>query len=348
MKRSDETNARTAGPAKEKKKATLRDIARMCDVSPMAVSMAINHKTGISKKTAEKIWKAIRKLNYTPNMVAKSLRVSSTKTIGVIISDSSHLLFTKLLKSVGDAAEAAGYSIIMASTDQNPERERNAIDVLLNKRIDGLLLAAPILTDDAKILDVINFGIPVVMIMRSSTFDVDCVCTDNFNGAYAITDYLAKTGSRTIHMINLPRASQSGAERLRGYRQALLDNGMKCDLRSVPHVGPQIADGKEAMNKLLDKGVKEGAVFCGCDLIAIGAMEAALSRGLKIPGDLRICGFDDIEMLDHLAVPLTTMRQPIEQMAHISLNLLFDRIRDPSRKTGRVALPSELIIRRST
>lgn len=335
-------------PEKEKKKATLRDIARLCNVSPMAVSMAINHKEGVSKKTAEKIWKAIRKLNYTPNMVAKSLRVSSTKTIGVLMSDSSQLLFTKLLKGIGDAAEAAGYSIIMANTDQNPERERRAIDVLINKRIDGLFLAAPMLADDTKVLDVINNGIPLVMVMRSSSFDVDSVCTDNFGGAYAMVDYLAKSGSGEIHMINLPRGSQSGAERLRGYRQAMTDNGLKCDLRSVPHVNPQIADGRDAMQKLLERGVRGGGVFCGCDMIAIGAMEAAMAAGLAIPGDIRICGFDDIEMLDHLAVPLTTFRQPIDQMAKVSFDLLLERITTPTKPTSRLMLPGDLVVRKST
>ena len=335
-------------PSRERKKATLRDIAAMCNVSPMAVSMAINHKEGVSKKTAEKIWKAIRKLNYTPNMVAKSLRVSATKTIGVVVSDSSHLLFTRLLKGIGDAAEDSGYSIIMANTDQNPERERRVIDVLINKRIDGLLLAAPILTDDAKILDVVNFGIPLVMVMRRSTYDIDSVCTDNFNGAYSMVDYLCKTGSGSVSMINLPRNSQSGSERLRGYRQALLDNGLKCDLRSVQHINPQIADGRDAMFKLLDRGIQGGAVFCGCDLIAIGAIEAARSRGLRLPRDIRVCGFDDIEMLDHLAVPLTTIRQPIDRMARVSLSLLLERIHNPQKPVSRIVLPSELIVRKST
>ena len=330
------------------RKVTQRDIARICGVSPMAVSMAINHKDGVSKKTAEMIRQAVRKLNYTPNLVAKSLRVSSTKTIGVIMSDSSPLLFTRFLKVIGDAAEATGYSVVMANTDQNPERERSAIDVLMNKRIDGMIIAAPLLSDDAKIRDVVDFGIPLVMAMRSSRFPVDSVSTDNFAGAYAMVDYLAKSGSRDIYMINLPRRSQGGALRLKGYADALRANGLSADLRTVQHVAPQIADGRVAMEKLLDRGVHGGAVFCGCDLIAIGAMEVILGRGLRIPRDIRVGGFDDIDMLSHLAVPLTTMRQPIERIARMCFDLLLQRLETPSREAVCLKLPGELIVRKST
>ena len=337
-----------AKAAGEKRKATLRDIARLCGVSPMAVSMAINNKDGISRETSERIRKAIRKLNYTPNMVAKSLRVSATKTIGVVMSDSSQLLFTKLLRGIADAADDAGYSIVMGNTDQNPDRERRAIDVLVDKRIDGLFLAAPLLADDDKIRQLTRHGIPIVMAMRSSDYPIDSVCTDNYHGAYAVTEYLAKSGSRDLHMINLPRRSQSGAERLRGFKRALADNGLTCDLRSVPHVNPQIADGRDAMRKLLERGWRGDAVFCACDLLAIGAMEALRESGFKIPRDVRICGFDDIEMLDHLAVPLTTFRQPIDQMAKTGFELLLERIASPSLPPRRLALPGELVLRKST
>ena len=346
MKRSAPGKAAPTKPGK--KNVTLRDIANACDVSAMAVSLAINDKPGVSRKTAERIRKAIRELGYTPNMVAKSLRVSATNTLGVLMSDSSHLLFMRLLKSFGDAADAAGFSLIMANTDQKPDREKRAIDVLVNKRIDGLFLAAPMFADNTAIRSVLDRNIPVVTAMRTSDYPIDSVCTDNFSGSYAVVDYLIKSGSGKVHMINLPKSSQSGAERLRGYRQALLDNGLAYHPRSVLHVEPQIRNGYDAMRALLERAQKAESVFCGCDLIAIGAIDAALDANMKVPADVRICGFDDIEMLEHLAVPLTTYRQPIELMAKTGFDLLLERIKSPSIPPRRVVLPGELIIRKST
>ncbi len=330
------------------KKVTLKDIARKCNVSIMTVSLALNGKKGVSKKTTEKIRSAIREFDYTPNMIARSLRVSATNAIGLVTSDSSHFLFAKLLKTIGNIAEEAGYSIVIANTDQNPDRERRAIEVLINKRIDGLFLAAPIFPSDEGVEYAFNHGTPIVMAMRTSKLDIDSVCNDNFSGAYGAVEYLIKSGSRRIGMIGLPETSQSGSERLRGYRRALSNNGMRLSARLVRHVEPQIVDGEQAMREWLGYGVKVDAVVCGCDLIAIGVMKAIREEGLKIPDDIRVCGFDDIELLEHLAVPLTTVRQPIEMMARTGFMMLIERIKSPKLPARRIVLPGELVVRSST
>lgn len=330
------------------KKATIKDIAAHCSVSLMTVSRVLNNKGGISKKTASRVWEAARELNYTPNLVAKSLRVKETRTLGVVISDSSHLLFAKMLKGIGDAATTAGYSIIFANTNQVREAEREAINVLMNKRIDGLILAAPLRTDEETLREIAHFGVPFVLLMRSSGANVDSVVNDNYHGAYELTDYLARTGSTDIGMINLPRESQSGKERARGYRQALRDHGLAYDPRKHLHAAPHIEDGGKAMARLLERGLRKGAVLCGCDLIAIGAMQTLFAHGLRVPEDVRIGGYDDIEMLDYMKAPLTTMRQPAYEIGQCGVKLLLERIKHPRRETERIVLASELIVRQST
>lgn len=330
------------------KKATMKDIAHLCNVSSMAVSKVLSGKGGISKETAERIRAAAKKLNYRPNLIAKSLRMNATRTLGVVISDSSHLLFAKMLKAIGDAAERNDYSIIIANTGQSPEREKKSIRTLMEKRIDGLLLAAPIHVDEESMEEVQDGGIPVALLMRSGGDSFDTVINDNYLGAYQMVDHLAKTGSSRIYMINLPRESQSGRERLRGYKKALKDNNIPFNAKDVFYCQPYIEDGRDSMLALLERGVRSGAVFCGCDVIAIGAIRAAIEKGVQIPGDIRIGGYDDIELLDDLRVPLTTMRQPVHAMGTAGIDLLLRRIGDPERPPERIVMPSELIIRGST
>ena len=331
-----------------RKKATIKDIAAKCSVSLMTVSRVLNNKGGISQKTADRVWAAARALHYTPNLIAKSLRVKETRTFGVVISDSSHLLFAKMLKGIGDASTAAGYSIIFANTNQSREMEREAIDVLLNKRIDGLLLAAPLDTSEDSIRAIAASGVPFTLLMRSSGDAVDSVINDNYRGGFELVDYLASTGSTEIFMLNLPRQSQSGRERARGFRQALTKHGIKYDPKRILYSQPHIDDGRKAMEQLLDRGLASGAVFCGCDLIAIGAIQAITARGMRVPEDIRVCGYDDIEMMDYLKVPLTTMRQPAYEIGRTGVKLLLNRIKHPPKKPECVVLPSELIVREST
>lgn len=329
------------------KKTTIKDIAKKCGVSLMAVSRALNNKRGISSETTERIRAAARELNYSPNLIAKSLRVNETRTLGVIVSDSSAMLIDKMLQGIGDAAKAAGYSIVFTNTNRIRENEGEAIQLLVSKRIDGLLLAAPLQTDEESLSHIRQFGVPFVTIMRVAA-NADSVVSDNYGGARTMVEHLIATGSDRVVAISLPRDYQIGRDRLRGYRDAMKNAGLPVRAGDVHYSPPFIDDGKRAMAKILDKGFKKGAVFCGCDMIAIGAMHCALSRGVRIPDDLRVCGYDGIDMLDYMEMPLTTIHQPVYAMGKKAVSLLLQRIRYPNREYEIAVMPGELIIRRST
>lgn len=330
------------------RKTTLKDVARLCGVTSMTVSKYLNKKGGVSEATAEKIRLAVRQLNYTPNLVAKSLRMNKTQTIGVVISDSSQLLLTRMLQGIDDEAFASGYSIIMANTNQNPERERECITTLLNKRIDGLILAAPRRFDVDVYNEVAGFGIPLVLMMRPSSFPVDIVVSDNRGGGYALAKHLIETGSRRLYAINLPLDNSSGRERMEGIRRALADCGLGREAIGEVNVEPTMEAGRAAMEALLEEGFSGDTVLCGCDLIAVGAMRAAFGRGARIPDDFRLCGYDDIDMMDNLAVPLTTMRQQVYAMGREGMRLLLKRMDEPSRPPEHRRFPCELVVREST
>lgn len=334
---------------KTNKAITLKDIAKEVGLSATAVSKALNDKGGISEKTVARVKDAARKLNYTPNIVAKSLRLNRTKTIGVIVSDSSHSFFAGIVKAIEDTAAVQGYNIILCNTDQSYEKEKKAVHVLINKRIDGLLLAASMLTKKADISFLNGFGIPFVfLIRRNESEDTDFVINDNVLGAYQIVSYLIKSGSRRIHFLNLYEESPSGNDRLLGYQKALKDNGIDFDPALVRNIKPSIEDGYIEMRSLLDKGQEITTVFCGCDIIGIGVMEAILEKQLKIPENVRVAAYDDIDFAAYLRVPLTTVRQPKDMIGCKGTELLINKIKTGNREPQHLILKPELVIRQST
>lgn len=329
--------------------ATLKDVAKEVGLSAMAVSKALNGKGGVSQETMDRIKEAAKRLNYTPNVVAKSLRLNSTKTIGVVVSDSSHSFFAKVVKGIEETASTHGYNIILCNTDQDYEKEKKAIQVLFNKRIDGLILAASMLTKKEDVAFLKSFGVPFVfLIRRSESEEVDYVINDNILGSYQMVNYLIRSGNRNIHFINLYEESPSGMDRLIGYRKALEENNISFDPHLVSNVKPAIEDGYTAMRQLLDKGEDVKTVFCGCDVIGIGVMEAILEKRLKIPEDIKVAAYDDIDFAAYLRVPLTTVRQPKYSIGCKGTELLIDKIKNKSEEAQHLILKPELVIRQST
>lgn len=331
------------------KRVTLKDVAKEAGVSAMAVSKVLNDKGGISKETTKRILEVVKRLNYRPDNIAKSLRVQETNTIGVVVSDSNNLVFAKVLRGVQDAAAKAGHSVIVVNTDQNAEKEKQAVDVLLSQRIDGLILAAPLRLRQEELEELKAIGTPTVVLMRSSTGSgIDSVENDNFQGGIDIVNYLLSTGSQVIHFLAMQKSSQPSTIRIRGYKQAFFDHGLPFDSSKITYCEPFIDDGYAAMMMLIDGGLTKGTVCCGCDLIAIGAISAIRARVLDVPGDIRVTGYDDIDMMDYLAVPLTTIRQPKYEIGYEGVRLLMERMQDPGRVSRHIAIRGELVIRKST
>lgn len=330
------------------RKVTLKDIAAEAGVSVMTVSNVLNARRAVSEETSRRIREIARRLNYRPNQVARSLRAEETRTIGVVVSDSSQLVLAKVIRSIEEEAALAGYSVIVANTGQNPEKEKAAIELLLDKRIDGLILAAPLCTDAQQLQTVAGFGTPLVLLMRtSSAIRVSSVINDNEQGGYEIVRYLLDEKRYPIRFLSLPQDSQSGQSRRQGYRRALVESGLVLDDEAMTYCQPTIEAGHEAMCHLLEDGFAAGAVCCGCDLIAIGAIRAIQDRGLSVPHDLAVTGYDDIDLADYLSVPLTTMRQPKAELGREGVCLLLEQIGRSGGEPRQIVLRSTLIVRKS-
>ena len=328
--------------------ATLKDIASELGISANTVSKAINSKRGVSDKTVKKVIETAKKLKYVPNSIAKSLRLNSTKTLGVVVSDSSHFVFSGIIKGIEEKASNLGYSIILCNTGQDHDREKDAVELLASKRIDGLILAATMLTTPKDIEYIRTFNIPFVFLMRrSEESDVDYVINDNILGMYIITDHLIKQGYQRIYYLNLSKNRQSEKDRLSGFKKAFKENMIEPDLSIIYNIEPYKRDGYLVMKEILEKRDNVEAVICGCDLIAVGAMEAILENGLRIPEDVKVVGYDDIDLAADLKVPLTTIRQPKYEIGSKGAELLINKIIYKYDDTKHMVLKPELVVRSS-
>jgi DNA-binding LacI/PurR family transcriptional regulator len=329
------------------KPVTIKDLAEKAGVSAMSVSNALNNRGKLSEETKRHIIKIARELNYMPNLVAKSLRKAQTRTIGVIMSDSSQYVFSKLLLGIEQEASKTGYSILLANTDQKKDLEIKAIDLLVSKRIDGLLIAAPLAVGEGDIERLKSLKVPFVFLMRTSGFEgVEFVTNDNLQGGYIGMKHLYETGERNFGF--LPINSPSGRRRMEGCEKFLLEKNIFIKKYPAESSRPQIGDGYAAMKRLLARGFRSGAVCCGCDLIAVGALKAIFEVNLSVPEDFRLIGYDDFDMAPYLRVPLTTIRQPTYQIGVEGFHLLINRLNQPDSPYHKIILEPELIIRNST
>ena len=327
----------------------MRDIAKELGVSAMTVSKVLNGKPGVGAETRQRVLDTAKRLEYKPNMIAKSMRLNQSKIIGLVISDSSFSFFPSVIKGIEDCAMRNGYSILLCNTDGDYKEEKEKIELLLNQRVAGLILAASTFISNRDTEYLKSLGIPFVYAIRIPKDEsVDHVANDNFKGSFLMIDYLIRTGSQKIHFFNMRSASTSALKRLAGYKKALEKHGIAFDEEIVHKVDHSVAAGYAQAKKMLSSGDEMQTVFCGCDVMAIGVIEAVLELGLKIPDDIRVASYDDIEFARYLQVPLTTVAQPKYEIGERSVELLLRRMEDSHREPQSIILEPELTIRKST
>ena len=330
------------------KKCTLKDIAKEVGVSAMTVSKVLNNKPGVSDATRQQVQDAARRLNYSQNLIARSLRTDETRTLGVVLSDTSEMVLSKVLRGIQDGASAKNYSTIIANTDHQPEREQQAIQTLLGKRIDGLILVAPTLYTDEQIALLKSSSIPFIFLMRKSDHsDIDTIINDNYLGGYQSVVHLIENRCRSFAFLAL-KDSQSSQDREKGYLQALADYRVPLESVHFFHISPFIEAAEAAARELLQSGIRFDALVCGCDTVAVGAMNVLLDAGIRIPADVRLIGYDGIDLARYLRVPLTTMEQPLYEIGHKGAEILIDRAHYPQMPVRKLVLKSQLVIRQST
>ncbi|MGQ9473047.1 MAG: LacI family DNA-binding transcriptional regulator [Candidatus Caldatribacteriaceae bacterium] len=328
---------------------TIYDIAREVGVSPATVSRALSGGNRVKEETKRKIIAVAEKLDYTPNYLARGLKKKKTDTIALIISDVTNPFFTNLARGVEDTASRHGFNTIFCNTDEDPEKERAYLDLMLRKMIDGVLIST---CGGSRILSPLKKrGIPVVLVdRRVEKFRWDCVVGDSEGGAYALVQHLIEVHEyREIAMLTGPSTISTSVERIEGYKKALADFGIP--FRSeLLQVGSYKEDfGYQMAKKFLEQGKVPRALFAANNFIAIGVVRAAREFGIRIPEDLALVTFDDLELAALLLPFFTVARQPAYTMGSIATQFLLERISEGTKIKERreVVLKPEIIIRRS-
>lgn len=332
--------------AKPGKKVTMRQVAELAGVSTMTVSKALADKPGISRKTKDLVIAAAKELNYLPNALAASFRTKRTNTIGVVMAE--HLLdvFPPVFRGIEAAAAAHGYSTVLGNTAHASERD--IIHMLASNLVDGIIVNSPLRfgPEERELLDAA--GIPYVLTMRTHPDDqVTTVQNNNYAGAYAMVEHLVKGGARRFLFLALEDRLTCGGERLRGWTDALTAHGINPKSQRVVTTPPGIESGRQAIRAQLEKERTWDAVVCGSDTQAIGAIEELVARGIAIPGEVKVTGYDGMPMSRHLRIPLTTIQQALYEIGKTSMQLLNDRIADPSLPAQQIQITGKLVVRES-
>jgi LacI family transcriptional regulator len=334
------------------KKPTIKDIARIAQVSATAVSMALNGHPRIGAATRKRILQIARELRYQPNFVARSLVKRQSRTLGVIITSILNPFYPELAKGIEDAALGRGYNIILCSTNYDLRLEKHYIDMLRGKGADGIIFSS-VEAADPNIRPLVRDQFPFILVnrrlyTRPLAAKIDYIVPDNRLGGYLAMRHLYRLGHRRIGIIAGSLTTSNAIERTEGARGFLAEHGLKPDLRLLIECHFSKDAAYRATRRLMALKSPPSAIFAENDFMALGVREALLDGGIRIPEDVALVGFDDIAVTALKGIELTTVSQKKYEMGSLAVGLLIDRIEKKGLSTvQQVTLEPELIIRNS-
>ncbi|HYW56238.1 MAG TPA: LacI family DNA-binding transcriptional regulator [Polaromonas sp.] len=311
---------------------TIRDVASHANVSVTTVSHVINGTRTVSPDAMDRVQKAVIALDYVPSALARSLKSNRTHTVGMLIPNNSNPYFAEMIRGIEDRCFASGFNVVLCNTDDDPQKQSVYVRVMAEKQVDGLIVVSSGADPDL-IGELRQLRMPQVLVDREiDDLMADLVEVNHESGAQIATKHLLDLGHRRIACIAGPQVVSSARQRLAGYKKALAEAGIAFDSTLVRE-GDFTSDGgyDATLSLLTEEGVDATAVFAANDLMAFGAICAAAHRGLRIPDDLSIIGFDDIALARHTNPPLTTVAQPKHETGHLAADLLMQRIAEPGR-----------------
>jgi len=331
---------------------TMKRIASELGVSITTVSKVLNNRDDIGHATRARVMAKVAELGYQPNAVARSLTLRRTHTLGVVIPDLMHSFFVEIVAGLEAAASARGYGLLLCSSNEDPAKERQELDMLRQRQVDGIVLGSASATGNTDLMQhIASVGIALVMIDRDDHPDVVCdrVVTDDYEVGRLATAHLLSHGRKAIAHITGTQVLHA-RRRADGYRAALKAAAIKVRPEWIVRGGFKEADGYRSMQTLLSNRPRVDAVFAANDPAAIGAMKAIWDAGLKVPEDVAVIGAGDIAMGDMLRVPLSTVSWSREEQGRAAAQLLLDRIggEREGRQPQRIIIPPRLVARRSS
>jgi LacI family transcriptional regulator len=333
--------------AKSGRAASIYDVARESGVSVFTVSAVVNHKSHVGKKLRERVEKAIQKLNYRPNLLARSLAKQKTHTIGMVVPDIANPFFPLVVRGAEDAAQKRGYNMLLCNSDDTQAKEENALELLLSKRVDGILLTKAMCDISPSLQELIQERkTPIVLVMRTyPKVSQDAIITDDYQGAYEAVSHLARAGRKRIGLIGGPMKVSNGKARWQGFQDALKARGLVYDPSLIVEGDYRMESGYRGGHLLLSH--RPDGLYVANYLMTVGLLKAAEEMGLRCPEDFGVVSFDDYPWLGIFHPKLTTVELPKYQLGSEAAELLLDRIEGKGGPAVLRKLLPELRVRES-
>ncbi|RDW19413.1 LacI family DNA-binding transcriptional regulator [Oceanobacillus chungangensis] len=326
--------------------ANIQQVAEEAGVSVATVSRVLNKQKNVSAKTKALVEEAIKKLNYEPNMLGRNLRNSETRLLLIIIPNISNPFYFEIIKGIESTVISQNYHILLCETDSNPDRENIYFDLVKNRMADGIISMDPAINEER----LVNLSQKYAIIQCSEYIlgsDIPYVTIDNEEAAYHAVKHLIKIGHKSIALINSDERFLYARQRKLGYQRALEEHDIAINDNNIFHTKKLgFESGQQIMKKILYLPNRPTAVFAVSDLLAIGALKEVISKGLHVPNDIAIVGFDKIDFSNMTHPTLTTIAQPMYKMGVFAANMLINKIK--GEEVESVILDHELVIRGST
>ncbi|HUA45277.1 MAG TPA: LacI family DNA-binding transcriptional regulator [Solirubrobacteraceae bacterium] len=339
------TKTSLAGPA------TLRDVARVAGVHPGTVSRALNPQTRglVNERTARRVLAAAEELGYRPNPIARGLRTNRSNTIGVLVPDLLNPLFAAVVRGIEDGLREAGYTPLIANTDNDAERERVAYEAMSARQVDGFI-AATARRDHWLLADRVESGPKLVLVNRRVDSDaIPAVTGDDHEGVRLAVEHLAELGHRRIAHLAGSQTLYTGWSRHQGFRDGMRASGLEVDDGLIVFSEAfTVREGARCCGPLLDRRRDFTAIVAGNDLLALGCYDALAERGLRCPEDVSLVGYNDMPFADRFRPALTTIRIPHYELGATAAALMLDQLQERAPQPRQVLLAPELVVRSST
>lgn len=332
------------------KKTSLKDIAQAAGVSTSLVSFVLNGKWRqhrISEQVAEKIMKLAKEMNYQPNIMAKSLRAGKSQTIGVVVSDISNTFFANLAHHIYSTADKYDYAVIICSTDENAEKTNTLVDNLLHRGVDGIILV-PCENSEPVVRKLQEMDFPFVLLDRSfPDLKTSFVRLDSVSASYEATQHLISQGYNHVAMIAYESKIQHMVDRVEGYRNAMIDAGLSDSIlvKYVKH-GSITKGCQKAIDSIIENSCD--AVVTATNNISMECIGYMIDKGIKVPDNLGIVGFDGGRAFDFFYSPISYIKQPLEVMARKATEILIEQIEHNGNMTQFIEVSGELVARKSS
>ncbi|MGR5063426.1 substrate-binding domain-containing protein [Photobacterium sp. DNB22_13_2] len=328
--------------------ATIKDVAKHAGVSTSTVSHVLNKTRFVSEDISVRVMAAVKELNYAPSALARSLKVNHTRTFGMLVTTSTNPFFGEVVKGVERRCYEQGYNLILCNTEGDLARMRDSLDILLQKRVDGLLLMCSEV--DGQAFDLFSRHQPVptvVMDWGPIDFPSDKIQDNSHHGGYLATKHLIEQGHTQIGCLTGPLDKLTAQQRLSGYVQAMEEAGLDVNKQWIASGNFECEGGEIAFNDVLSRGPLPTALFVCNDMMAMGVINTASKQGIRVPEDLSIVGYDDIKLAKYITPSLTTIHQPKHRLGQQAVDVLLEKIQNKHETNKVIQLEPTLVKRDS-